>query len=294
MNLNSFISDYIKQPIHWNIENIGLADSIRPNTISFLENCKFVTKINNNPNIVAVFVRPENLSQLRENIECILVEQPKATLFSLHDEYCKQYLCYQKSQIAESAIIHPSAIVEDAGVFIESNVHIGANTIILEGTMIGENTVIGAKCVIGSNGFHVYDDLNGIKRVAIHDGKVVIGQNVNIHASVVIDKGLMGRDTYIADESKIDNMVHIAHRAQIGCRTIISSSTVVAGSVDIGQNVRIGPGSIISNRVRIGDNANIILGSVVIHNVRKNAVVSGNFAIKHDRHLLVDAKNNIN
>ena len=81
--------------------------------------------------------------------------------------------------------------------------------------MIGENTVIGANCVIGSNGFHVYDDLNGIKRVAIHDGKVVIGQNVNIHASVVIDKGLMGRDTYIADESKIDNMLKLFKKNEV-------------------------------------------------------------------------------
>ena len=293
MFLNDFIYTYINQPIHKNIEYFGLADSNRPNTVSFLEDCKFVAKINENHNVVAVFVRQEDKSLLREDIEYIAVKHPKATLFSLHDEYCRQNLRYTRSQIADSAVVHPSAVIDTAGVYIGHNVCIGANTTICAGVIIGDDTVIGANCVIGSNGFHVYDDLNGIKRVAIHDGNVVIGKNVDIHSSVVIDKGLMGRDTYIADESKVDDMVHIAHRARIGSRTIVSSSTVIAGSVDIGANVRIGPGSVISNRVKIGDNARILLGSLVIHNVRKNAVVSGNFAINHDKHLLADARNNI-
>ena len=290
MDLKSFASEFLDKTIQNDIEHTGMADSVRPNTISFLDNPKFAKGINNNANISVVLVREKDASLLHGNIETVIVENPKAALFSLHNAYCKEYLTYGVSKIAQSASIHPNAYIAPHGVLIGENVVVAPNVTILAGVEIGDNTTIAPNSVIGEEGFHVYDDLNGIKRMVIHDGFVKIGKNVDIHASVVVDKGFMGRDTIIGDECKLDELVHVAHRSHIGCRTVLAGGADVAGSTTIGDNVWIGPKSIISNRVSVDDNARIIIGSVVIHNVRRGTVVSGNFAINHEKHLMSDAR----
>lgn len=285
MKLKNFISEFLNVTIQNDIEYTGMADSVRPNTISFLDNPKFAKDINRNPNISVVLVREKDAALLQGNIETVIVEDPKAALFSLHNEYCKKYLRYETNKIAKSASIAPCAYIAPNGVVIGENVVIAPNAVILAGVEIGDNTTIGPNCVIGEDGFHVFEDLNTTKRIAMHDGLVKIGKNVDIQASVTVDKGFMGRDTVIGDECKIDNAVHIAHRVHVGRKTLIASGACIAGSVDIGENVWIGPHSVISNRVSICDNAKILIGSIVIRNIKKAISVSGNFAVEHAKHI---------
>lgn len=285
MALKEFTEQYIGKKINSNIQSTGLADSMRPGTLSFLENIQFIEDIKRNENIVAVFVREKDAGWLPDDIEAVVVESPKSEFFDVHNAYYKHHLHYKVNSIASSAVIHPSAVIADNGVVIGENTIIGAHTTILGGVEIGNNTMIGPNCVIGYDGFHVYTDMDGIKRVVIHDGKVIIGNNVDIQAAVTIDKGLMGRDTLIKDECKIDNAVHIAHRSHIGSQTLIASGACVAGSVDVGRDVWIGPHAVIANRISICDNARVLIGSVVIRNIKRPINVSGNFAVEHIKHL---------
>ena len=268
----------------------GMSDSTQAGTVSFLDNPKFAKDINKNGNITAVFVREHDTHLLSNGKEAIVTANPKAALFDLHNHYCRQYLKYPPNQISATSRIHPTSCIASHGVILGDNVEIGPHTTILPGVEIANDTTIGANCVIGEDGFHVFDDMQGIKRIVIHDGWVKIGANVDIHASVVIDKGFMGRDTVICDECKIDGHVHIAHRAHIGSRTLIAGGSALAGSTNIGENVWIGPHSIVSNRVSIGDNAKVNIGAVVIRDVKKGLVVYGNFAIPHTKHLLAMGK----
>lgn len=290
MDLKDFASEFLNKTIRNDIEYTGMADSTRPQTISFLDNPKFAKGINENININTVLVREKDQNILRGDIEAIVVENPKAALFSLHNAYREKYLDYGANKIAQSADIHPSAYIAPKGVIIGENVRIAPNVTILKGVEIGDNTTIGPNCVIGEEGFHVFEDLRGVKRIVVHDGKVVIGKNVDIQASSTVDKGFMGRNTVIGDECKLDNFVHIAHRAHIGNKTILAGGSDIAGSATIGENVWIGPKSIVSNRVVVGNNAHILIGSIVIHNVKEGAFVSGNFAIPHEKHLQADAR----
>lgn len=290
MSLKESIVKLFGYEANSDIKYTGMSDAVCPCTISFLDNPKFAKDINKNQNIVAVFVREKDSNLLANGKEIIEVDNPKAALFELHNYYCRESLSYPSNQIAKTARIHSTAFLAPNGVILGENVEIGPHSTILSGVEIGDNTVIGANCVIGEDGFHVFDDMHGIKRIAIHDGWVKIGKNVEIHASVVVDKGFMGRDTVIGDECKLDEHVHIAHRAHIGCCTVIAGGADLAGSTNIGQNVWVGPQSIVSNRVSVGDNARINIGSVVIKNVKDNAIVSGNFAINHAKHLLADAR----
>ena len=285
MKLFDFIRTETEYKIKKDVEYTGMTDSTRPKTLSFLDNPKFAADLCNNENIVSAFVREKDASFLPGNVEAVIVENPKAVLFELHNAYCKMCLKYNKSVISETAVIHPTAFVASEGVIINNNVVIGPNCSILPGVQIGEHTTIGPNCVIGSEGFHVFTDTIGIKRMVIHDGSVLIGQNVDLQASVTVDKGLMGRDTIIGDECKLDNLVQIAHRVHLAKGVALASGACVAGSVNIGNNVWVGPGSVVSNRVNVGDGAKILIGSVVIRNVKAKESVSGNFSQEHKKHL---------
>lgn len=285
MKLFDFIRLETEYKIKNNVECTGMTDSTNPNTLSFLDNPKFSGDLCNNKNIVSAFVRIKDVSFLPDNVEPIFVENPKAVLFELHNAYCKKCLKYKSSAISETAFIHPTAFVASEGVIISDNVVIGPNCSILSGVQLGENTTIGPNCVIGSEGFHVFTDTQGIVRMVIHDGAVVIGRNVDLQASLTVDKGLMGRDTIIGDECKLDNFVQIAHRVQLKKRVSIASGACIAGSVNVGNNVWIGPGSVVSNRVNVGDEARILVGSIVIRNVKPKESISGNFAQEHSKHL---------
>lgn len=286
MDLYDFIHAETDFATKNNVEYTGMTDSTRPNTLSFLDNPKFANDLCKNKNIISAFVRKNDVALLPENIEAIIVENPKAIFFELHNAYCKKYLKYEASKISESAEIHPTAFVAPEGVVIGDNVVVGPNCSVLPGVRISDNTTLGPNCVLGSEGFHVFNDSKGVKRMVTHDGWVIIGKNVDLQASVTVDKGLMGRDTIIGDQCKLDNLVHIAHRAHLGKSISVASGACVAGSTNIGNNVWIGPGSIVSNRVSIGDQARVLIGAVVIRNVRSGESVSGNFAKEHKKHLL--------
>jgi UDP-3-O-[3-hydroxymyristoyl] glucosamine N-acyltransferase len=285
MNLSDLIREKTDYDIKNKVEYTGMTDSSRPNTLSFLDNPEFARDLCNNKNIISAFVREKDISSLPDNIEPIIVADPKAALFELHNQYCKICLKYDTSIISKTAVIHPTAFVSSEGVIMSGNVTIGPNCSILPGVQIGENTTIGPNCVIGSEGFHVFKDTRGVKRMVVHDGLVIIGKNVDLQASVTVDKGLMGRDTIIGDECKVDNLVHIAHRAYLATGISVASGACIAGSASIGDGVWVGPGSVVSNRVKVRDNAKIFLGSVVIRNVKAGATVSGNFAEDHQKHL---------
>ena len=293
MSLRECIVELFGYKANSDIKYTGMSDAVRPCTISFLDNPKFAKDINKNQNIVAVFVREKDSNLLANGKEIIEIDNPKAALFELHNYYYREFLSYPSNQIAKTARIHQTAFLAPYGVILGENVEIGPHSTILPGVKIGDNTVIGANCVIGEDGFHVFDDMHGIKRIAIHDGWVRIGKYVEIHASVIVDKGFMGRDTIISDECKIDELTHVAHRAHINTRTVIAGGVDIAGSTNIGTNVWIGPHSVVSNRVTVGNNARVNIGAVVIRNVKPNTSVSGNFAIEHEKHLIADAKDQI-
>jgi len=115
-------------------------------------------------------------------------------------------------------------------------------------------------------------------------GRIMIGDRVEIGGNTCVDRGALS-DTVIADDVKIDNLVHIAHNVRIGRCTLIAAGALVAGSSVLGERVWVGPSATISNGLTVGDDAQITLGSVVTRDVPAGGRVSGNFAVSHDRFL---------
>jgi len=103
----------------------------------------------------------------------------------------------------------------------------------------------------------------------IHNGGIVIGENVSIMAHTVIHRGSeKGRVTQIGEGSKVGSLVNIGHNVSIGKNCIIGPSASIGGSVTIGDDCFIGMGAVIKNGVEIMSNNMIGAGAVVVEDIR--------------------------
>ena len=236
----------------------------------------------------ALICTPELLEEFGATIlsgaEIILVSQNPRYLFA---QVCS--LIYPEQE-TNSSTIHPTAQIDQsaniaqdvtigpfcciaadvsigrgsslgAGVKCAPSVKIGedckiADYVTLEKTIIDGGSSIGQHSVIGKVGFGFESHENDIQKMP-HLGRVLIGRKTSIGAHCSIDRGTI-QDTTIADLVMIDNMVHIAHNAQIGRKSIILAQAGIAGSSIIGENC------IIGGQVGIADQLKIASGSVIL------------------------------
>ena len=173
---------------------------------------------------------------------------------------------------------------------IGTNSYIGSNTILEHDVQVGENCVIGSNvivkntiikknvmiqdsCKIGQKGFGFIPIKNKNYKFP-HIGKVIISDNVEIASGCTIDRGSVD-DTYIGNNTYIDNQVHIAHNVKIGSNCMIAGQVGFAGSSTIGNNVSIGGQAGISGHLKIGNNVKIGGGSGVVKDIEDNQIVMG-------------------
>jgi len=169
---------------------------------------------------------------------------------------------------------------------IGNNVTIGSN-VVIESATIGDNTYICDGCIIGKKGFGFKFINEKCLRIP-HIGKVLIGNNCEVGANSVIDRGSI-KNTTIGDDTFVDNLVHIAHNVKIGKRCIIAGQVGIAGSTTIGNNVTIGGQAGISGHLTIGNNVKVGGKSGVVRNIKDNQVVMG-YPAKPIRDFLRDKK----
>lgn len=288
------IDDYIKNRFHIDLTMsesmiLGLVNSKEANTVSFLDAIQFSEELIRNYNVSAVMTTGEMaeiLRPIRPDLTLIIADDPRYEFYTLQNHVARIRLenGVFPSVVEATANIHPTACIAPNNVVIGKHVTIEPNVTILRDVEIGEGTYISAGTVIGAEGFEHKRTSKGILSV-VHDGKVIIGESVFIGALNAISKGFSFRDTLIGNETKTDNLVHIAHGAQIGERCFLPASCMIAGSVSIGNDVWVGPNSTISSQIKVGDGAFITLGAVVTRDVPEHGRVSGNFAIPHHQFL---------
>lgn len=154
----------------------------------------------------------------------------------------------ENSVIGERTAIESNSVIGD-NVVIGNNCIINANVTIHDESVLGDRVIIGSSSVIGGDGFGFF--VSGGKQNKIPQrGNVVIGDDTELGASVMIDRAVIG-STRIGNDVKIDNMVHIAHNCSVGDHTIIVAQVGIAGSSHIGK------WCVIAGQVGIADHANI-------------------------------------
>ena len=267
-------------------DNLGLVAHSEPNMLTFVDDQRFIQEAVDNSNVTALFISEQLASKIESTrIRKIICDDPRYYFYSLWNYLNKA--AYQKSPatIHPTANIHPQAFVSDYNVEIGKNVVIEPNATILPDVVIGDDCVIRAGAVLGSEGYEFKRTSRGILSV-FHDGKVILGNNVEIGANSCLDKGFHYRDTKIGDSTKIDNLVHISHCVHVGKKCFIIAGSMVSGTVTIKDDVWLGPTSTIAPYVVIENEAFVTIGSVVTQNVNERGWVTGNFAIPHQKFLL--------
>jgi UDP-3-O-[3-hydroxymyristoyl] glucosamine N-acyltransferase len=173
-------------------------------------------------------------------------------------------------------------VVLGPGVQVGAGTEIGANTVLGPGVAIGRNCQISANvtlgfalvgdrvkilagAVIGELGFGAAAGPGGLIDIP-QLGRVIIQDGVTVGANSCIDRGAYD-DTVIGENTKIDNMVQIAHNVRVGRNCVMAAHTGIAGSVTIGDGVQIGGRTGIADHLVIGAGARIAGAAGLMHDV---------------------------
>ena len=248
---------------------------------------KFVAEANANPDVVAVITSTELVSALDDRLAVAVADLPDAAHAEIHAELACQHaakLRDQPNKIDASALIHPAANIADHGVTIGPRVSVGANVSVAAGVTIEAECILHPGVSLGVPGFNTAI-IAGRQRIIPQIGGVHLHSFVELLANVCVARALFGGNTVLGEEVVADNLVYIAHDVQIGKRVQICALANILGRVLIGDGAYIGPSSVIKNGLKIGKGAKVSIGSVVTQDVADHGVVSGNFAVSHDRFL---------
>ena len=186
-------------------------------------------------------------------------------------KFGKNVLIGKKVRIGSKTIIGHNSIIE-SNVVIGQNCIIG-NNVLIKNSILGKNVRILDGTIIGKKGFGFFPDKKKNIRYP-HIGIVIVSDNVEIGCNNTIDRGSLS-NTFIGENTFIDNQVHIAHNVNIGKNCIITAQVGFAGSSTIGEKVQIGGQAGISGHLKIGNNVQIGGGSGVLKDIPDNSKVMG-------------------
>lgn len=252
--------------------------------LSFLEKEKFISKMNTK--VTCVLCTSEIVDELPNHVQGVfLSDNPKFDFYRIHNKLNK--LAHKEpTRIDSTAVISERAVIAKNNVIIGRNAIIEPNVLINENVIIGDDVVLHSNSVIGGRSFDFAKSQNGEVVGWIDAGKVIIGNRVEICSSSHIAQACLEEDiTMLMDDCKIDSFVYLGHGAHIGKRTLIAAGAIIGGNSVVGDDSWVGINATVSNRIIIGKNARVSLGSVVTKNVGDDEIVTGNFAIPHDKFL---------
>jgi UDP-3-O-[3-hydroxymyristoyl] glucosamine N-acyltransferase len=268
------------------VQGVAILSRASENRVAFLANRKHAESLRQS-RAGACFVSPADLDVVPEGCAALVTRLPQAA-------YAAAALRLHRPRvIAPATAIAPDAILED-GVRIATGVVIGAGARVGRGTSIGANTVIGPgvaigrECVISANvtiGFALFGDRVQILAGAVIGepgfgatvgagglvdipqlGRVILQDGVTVGANSCIDRGAF-EDTVIGENTKIDNIVQIAHNVRVGRNCVMAAHTGISGSVVVGDGVQFGGRAGVADHVSIGDGARIAAAAGIMKDV---------------------------
>ncbi len=145
------------------------------------------------------------------------------------------------------------------------DVNLFPNVTVYPRAEIGNRVRIHASTVIGSDGFGYVQD-GGVHRKVPQIGNVIIGDDVEIGAGVMIDRGALG-STVIGKGTKIDNLVQIAHNVEIGEHCIVIAQVGISGSTRLGNYVILAGQVGLAGHLKIGNHVTVEAKSGVMTDI---------------------------
>jgi len=284
----------------------------RPGCISFLANSKYEPYIYNTQSSV-VIVNKDFIPKKEVTATLIYVENAYSAFTILLEAYQKR-IANEKSGVEEPSFfgsdskmgaggyrgafsyigkncvigdrvkIYPHAYIGD-NVTIDSDSTIHPGVRIYDNTIIGKNCTVFANTVIGSDGFGFAPQSDGSYKTIPQLGNVILEDDVSVGANTTIDCATMG-STIIRKGAKVDNLVQIAHNAEIGKNTVIAAQSGVSGSTQVGEQCVIAGQVGISGHLFIANNTKIGAQSGIGKSIKKEGLtLSGSPARDLSEHL---------
>ncbi|MBD2000160.1 UDP-3-O-(3-hydroxymyristoyl)glucosamine N-acyltransferase [Leptolyngbya sp. FACHB-541] len=284
--------------------------------ISYVEGAKFAAEVGRTAASALILPLDEALqAQATERqIAWIATPQPRLAFAQAIALFYQPFR--PAPEIHPTAVIHPSAqvgkevaigahVVIQAGVKIGDRVCIHPNVVIYPEVQIGDRTTLHANCVIheraqigadcvihsgaaiGSEGFGFVPVREGWFKME-QSGYTVLEDGVEVGCNSAIDRPAVG-ETRVARNTKIDNMVHIAHGCQVGEACAMAAQVGMAGGVTIGNRVILAGQVGIANSAKMGDGSVASAKTGIHTNVPPGEIVSGTPAVPHKLYLKASA-----
>ena len=262
------------------VKQVSPLEEAEPSSLVFLEHERFLNKLEKCP--AKVVLAPASLADKIPHTGTLLLSHDvKNSLIDILNDFYPQEI--PSPGIDPSAIIETGATVSPkayigplchisadtvvetgaclySSVFIGPRCRVGANCTLHPGVVLRRHVILGksveihANSVLGEDGFGYHQGKTGIRKIP-QIGGVKVEDDVEIGASVTIDRGALGTTT-IGQGTKIDNLVQIAHNVDIGKNNMIIAQVGISGSV------RVGNGCILAGQVGVADHAVIEDGAI--------------------------------
>jgi len=260
------------------VGSLGDVDTQESDSLVFAESQKYLETAMANPHVKCIVTTAELVGTRELPCAVLLTDEPRWAFFAIHNHLASCTDFYGKdfpAEVSPEARVHPTAVLPGKNVRIGPGTVIGPHVTIHERTIIGAQTTVRAGASVGCEGFQYVRSARGILPVR-HAGGVRIGDRVEIHSNAVIDAALFAGFTEIGDDTKIDNLVHIAHAVRIGKRCFIVAGSSIGGTTQVGDDCWIGPNAVLATHISIGAGSKVAIGSVVIRSVPPGVTVFGN------------------
>lgn len=173
-----------------------------------------------------------------------------------------------------------------AGVYVGHNSKIGENTLLYSNVSVYHEVEIGANCiihagaVIGADGFGFEVNARGEWEKVPQIGKVIIGDRVEIGANSCVDRGCI-QDTIVADGTKLDNFVQIAHNCYVGENNVFSAFCAMAGSTKVLNNNMWAGQTATAGHLTVGNGVIAMGRTGITKDIEDKKIISGFPAQEH-------------
>ncbi len=267
------------------IQSVAVLGLAGPDSVTFLSDSRLAGGLATS-RAAACFVRPADAVALPQGCVALMTALPQAAYVLAAERL------HRPRPVAQAALA--TDVQMEAGVSLGPGVVIGPAARLGRGTRIGANTVIGPgvaigrDCDIGPNvtiGFALIGDRVRIAAGAVLGepgfgatpgpkglldipqlGRLIVQDGVTIGANTTIDRGAF-EDTVIGENTKIDNLVQIAHNVRVGRNCVMAAHTGISGSVTIGDGAQFGGRAGVADHVTIGAGARVGAASGVMKDI---------------------------
>jgi len=276
------------------VQGVAILAKATPDSVTFLSDRKLAGLLAETQ-AGACFVSARDAASVPEGCAALVTATPQGAYALAAQRLHRPRL------MGPGPAISPDAVLEE-GVVLAPNVvvgpgaRIGARTTIGAGAVIGPGVAIGRDCTISANatiGFALIGDrVKILANAAIGEagfgatpgpkglidvpqlGRVILQDGVTIGATSCVDRGAWD-DTVVGENTKIDNVVHIAHNVRVGRNCAMAAYTGISGSVTIGDGVQFGGRAGVADHIAIGSGARVGAAAGVLRDIPPGETWSG-------------------